>query len=282
MPDQDPNKPYIDAIANLRDTAKWIVSSAAALAVLILGGTSLNSIGSLDPGWRLYLAMGSSLLSVVLAGLIMAMAVRVMTATAGINFDVLRTKCRYRRHRQYIESFVLGPQSQPEFRTLEAMQDTYRTAEAKYRADPGDASLKKAFEVCHQYVMLVVNAGRWRDVTYRFQTMTIVFVVASVVILVLIYAFIWAANPPKDIGNVLDKPLVEKIAFPDTQLGTLESAGLALNCLRPALHVLIYKERPANVVEAYTLPDNTPLPSVTCPVRKLVYETKTLTVLRVQ
>jgi hypothetical protein len=275
MSDQDENKPYVDAIANLRDTAKWIISSSAALGALILGGTSLNGLGALDPGLRLFLAVASSLISIVLVGLIMILAVRVISSTTGISFGDLVTDRRYCRHRQYIENYVLVS-LQPEFQTFARLRNAFDAGRA---ALPAGAD---AFLVCQRYVMLTLTIAKWLEVGYRFRTMMIGFVASLVPILICVYGFIWAANPPKEIGKDLERPLVEAVAFPDEQLATLKAAGFALNCLRPTMGVLIYKERPADVVEAYSLPATNGSPPVTCPVRKLVYDSKHLTILQVQ
>jgi hypothetical protein len=275
MPDRDENQPYLDAVANLRDTAKWIMSSSAALAVLILGGTSLNGLGSLEFGLRLWLEIGSSVVSIAFVALIMAMAVRVLASTKGINIDALATEREFARHRQYLDSEVLKYLLAP-YQTLVVLRDTYNMRRA---ALPNGSD---AFQICNGYVTYALTVAKWLDVTYRFRAMNRVFIVSLVFILIAMYAFIWAANPPKDIGKDLERPLAAQVAFPVDGVDALRAAGFAQNCVQPTLHVLIYKERPANIVEAYTLPDKSPMPSVTCPIRKIVYDPKTLTILQIQ
>lgn len=60
MPDADPNQALIDARANLKDTAKWIVTILGATIVLVIGGGLIAKIADLDWLHRL-LAAGSLL-----------------------------------------------------------------------------------------------------------------------------------------------------------------------------------------------------------------------------
>src|SRR5262249_35134196 len=44
---------------SLRDAAKWTIGALGAVAVVLLAGSQLSSIGSIDQGWRLLLAIGA-------------------------------------------------------------------------------------------------------------------------------------------------------------------------------------------------------------------------------
>jgi hypothetical protein len=70
MPDADRLKGYVDAVANIKDTAKWIIAALGAIFTVLLGGIQLNAFGFARPGgpsfWVL-VALGISLAAVAAA-----------------------------------------------------------------------------------------------------------------------------------------------------------------------------------------------------------------------
>jgi outer membrane protein OmpA-like peptidoglycan-associated protein len=51
---------YADAKANIRDTVKWLAASFAAIAAVVVAGSSLSGIGQLELGsWRLWVALAA-------------------------------------------------------------------------------------------------------------------------------------------------------------------------------------------------------------------------------
>ena len=85
MPEETSSRspPYSVAADKLRDTAKWLFTGIVATAGAILAGTSLTSMGSLDPGWRLGLASAGLALGILGLGLLAAAATRVLTVDLG-------------------------------------------------------------------------------------------------------------------------------------------------------------------------------------------------------
>ncbi len=68
------------AIANLRETAKWIITVLAGVGAVLTAGVQLSNIGRLsltDP--RLWLAVAAAILTLVLIGLAISRAVGVLT-----------------------------------------------------------------------------------------------------------------------------------------------------------------------------------------------------------
>lgn len=61
-----PTDQLASARANLRDTIKWLITALAALAAAVLGSSPLTAFGTLAPGWRLYLAVGSGFIGLML------------------------------------------------------------------------------------------------------------------------------------------------------------------------------------------------------------------------
>jgi len=261
------NRPYNDAISNLRDTTKWIVSSSAALAALIVGGNSLSGIGALGFGGRLWLAIGSSLLSILLIGALLWQAVEVLSSTRGVALSELVTNPRYKRHRGYLDKNFVPylPSATPDLSSLQSEYDRLR----RQPADP-------AFPVCQRYVFHVLTVTKWLDTTFRFKRLLRSFVGILPIVLVCTYLFIWAANPSKDIGKDLDTPVTIEWHVSDTDLGKLDAAGLPQKCIRPSLSVILTREEPANLADGVTVP------SPGCPSHRIVVNARSNAIVKVQ
>ncbi len=261
------SRPYNDAISNLRDTTKWIVSSSAALAALIVGGNSLSGIGALGFGGRLWLAIGSSLLSILLIGALLWQAVEVLSSTRGVALSELVANSRYKKHRCYLDKNFVPylPSVTPDLRTLQAEYDRLR----RQPTEPG-------FPVYQRYVFLILTVTKWLDTTFRFKRLLWSFVGILPIVLVCTYLFIWAANPPKDIGKDLDIPVTMEMHVSDADLGTFDAAGLPQKCVRPVLGVILTREEPANLSDGVTVP------SPGCPSHRIVVNARSNAVVRVQ
>jgi hypothetical protein len=85
MPEEPParSSPYSAAADKLRDTAKWLFTGIVATAGAVLAGTSLTSMGSLDPGWRLGLAVAGLAVGILGLGLLAGAAMKVLTVNLG-------------------------------------------------------------------------------------------------------------------------------------------------------------------------------------------------------
>jgi hypothetical protein len=66
------------AINSLRDTAKWISGGVAVAAGGVLAGSALNGLGSVQPIWRLALAIAGAFIGLVALGLVLWRAIDVL------------------------------------------------------------------------------------------------------------------------------------------------------------------------------------------------------------
>jgi hypothetical protein len=72
--DQD----YGAAVANLRDTTKWLIAAVATTGAGVLVGSPLTKVGALPIGPRLEMAAGGAFVGFCVLGLLYALAVRVL------------------------------------------------------------------------------------------------------------------------------------------------------------------------------------------------------------
>src|SRR5271155_27768 len=89
--------PFGAARANLRDTVKWLVAAFAALAAATLGSSPLTGLGSLSPGWRLYLATASGMAGLLFVISAIYTALKVLAAKPFYLAEVRQNKnlCQY-------------------------------------------------------------------------------------------------------------------------------------------------------------------------------------------
>src|SRR5690349_5547590 len=57
-----------DAVKSIREAAKWVVAGLAGVATAIAAGSQLSSIGSLEIGWRLVLAVSAAVIGLFAVG----------------------------------------------------------------------------------------------------------------------------------------------------------------------------------------------------------------------
>lgn len=104
MPDADPNQAVIDARANLKDTAKWIVTILGATIVLVIGGGLIAKIADLDWPQRVLAAL--SLLGVAALCLIPLKEAVDIVGSGLASFRHLAHADEFRRARQIVDGWL--------------------------------------------------------------------------------------------------------------------------------------------------------------------------------
>jgi hypothetical protein len=196
MPDQDENQPYLDAIANLRETTKWIIASAAGLAAFLIGSNPLSGLNTLAIGWPWWVAAGSSLASILLTVGILWFAIPVVSSMSMIGLDPLVHDAKYWKHRGFLETHVTV-YFPPNIRTLQALRTVYIAARDLAIQRPIQQNID-ALQVYQRYVRITLQVARWLEVTYRFRDLLNYFILAIIGIVFFVYIFIWVTNSPKD------------------------------------------------------------------------------------
>lgn len=183
---------------SLRDTAKWMVGGVAATAVGVFAGSSLTSLGSLDP-WsdrdRLVLAIAALAVGFIGLAAIFEKAIRVLTvetmtfrqvaapAVAGSERAALQARL--------IETYApLLPQGTT---TLEGY--IQRVEQAK-TANPKQAADNDVLAKVKENVDILTAAGGFIWVYNRFSALVSALKWAVPTMIAGFGLFAWAANPP--------------------------------------------------------------------------------------
>lgn len=204
----DPASPEVTAAAtsaqSLRDIAKWLVGGIVATAAGVFAGSSLTSLGSLDPisdRSRMLLALGGLLAG--FAGLIIILipAIRVLTVemrtfrefAKGTNGELRKTQERLLL--RYRDKFPGG------VATFAAYQDAADQAQRRLDNDPSDenptriADTKFVDDAEADFAVFNADAG-FTVVRRRFSILCGCLAVGTPVAIAGFGVFAWAANPP--------------------------------------------------------------------------------------
>jgi hypothetical protein len=198
MPDQDQNARYNDAVTNLRDTTKWILSSFAALAALLIGTAPLNGVSGLTL-WssRWWEALGAASFSLALTAIVIMLAVRVMASSSGIGLTELANGPRFAQHRRDIiqQRMIVFPETVHE---LEDLEREHNQTERQAEAHPDDEQIIADALQYRALVTLCMSIAKWLEVSYRFRTLLRFLVVSLIPIMFSIFLFVTLASPAKE------------------------------------------------------------------------------------
>jgi hypothetical protein len=122
VPDADPNQAVIDARANLKDTAKWIVTILGATIVLVIGGGLIGKIADLDWPQRALAAL--SLLAVAALCLPPLQAAAEIVASRLTSFRYMVDEREFARTRVVVNNW-LRDEYPPELHSVQNLYDQY-------------------------------------------------------------------------------------------------------------------------------------------------------------
>ena len=228
--------PFRDGRANLRETAKWMVSGALAAATLIIGSSTFSQLGSLDTGeFRFWLAIATLVLAAGLCWIPLRNAVDVLrselhslkafeSAKDGDlkdAFDQVVELMGTLPEGVSLDGFVRGFDA----RRAQAETSDLDPATRERRVADLDAKFAQAREICISQL-----------VTIRFDRLMASLRWPGAAILVLFLAFTWAANPAKDVVKVFDRPYVE--ALSTDRIATLDALEVATACTGPGAQLI--------------------------------------------
>lgn len=241
-------KPVLVAAGDrIRETAKWLTVSLAALGAILIAGTQFSSIGSLDPGSpRFAAAVVGGLLAA--AGTIAILAASVWTATTT---PVRLANLKGDRAELKDQALLEGRNNVEELRDeYEKTVATRRIAVAANLKNPNQATAdnSKAADVDAKYlsgiVQNVLQVASYYKLARTWRVASLVVGLGAVAAAVGLVLFIWAANPPAEETETLAMPAV--VGAAPTASMSLSSAGRA--ALGPELGDGCDVARPLNVL----------------------------------
>lgn len=204
---------YAAQLETLRSTAKWLIAAPAAVGALLAAGLQLTGVGRLAlDSWRLYVALGAAVITLLSIGYVIKVASEVLTrewltlaaftdeATGlpqswGKRIDVttlraIENRLMFSRH----ELFGHAAVTLAELHRL--LQDSNKVL---WRPDLDMAARREAAERSNelrQVARTVVQAANYYHVLHLFQQLRVRLAWAGVVGLVGLAVFAYALNPP--------------------------------------------------------------------------------------
>jgi hypothetical protein len=262
-----PHEPAVDPLADinaanakLRETAKWIVTSFAAIGALLLAGIQLSSLGKLtaeSSGWRI---------AAVVAGLALAIVAVALTIslTSMVLAPFLNTFGAVDAHLDVADE-VLGDRelvglNYDELKDgIRAADEEVQRAEEAAGNDPDDPAVKDAraareeWEESKRLALSVIGSRLlWR----RYQRARRFLIWGALPLAAVgLAAFAWGANPPDEAAEGSSPPLE---GSPTVVAVSLTPAGVnalreARGCSTPTLRALTISGEPGEL-EVVTIP----------------------------
>jgi hypothetical protein len=245
------SEPFAAGRANLRDTAKWMVSGIAGAATLIVGSSTISQLGALDPhGWRLWVALGTLIAAAGLCWVPFSRAVAVLRSELlTLEGFVGAPGGEFRKAADDVSS-LMG--ASLEGMSLRNFVLAYRTLRSKAWKDAKDqASAEKAVAGLDSQYLACREACVSQLVAVRFDALVWALKYLGSVILLFFLAFTWTANPPKDV-KLLDKPYEAPLT--DEDGARLSAAGVPAACYAPGARLVAVAAPPAGPQTAVLIP----------------------------
>jgi hypothetical protein len=254
MAEDDPTKAYVDAIANIKDTAKWFIASFGAVLAVMLGGIQLNAFGFSYPSGIKLPVWGSLIFTIGAVVWSLYLAVDVLVSE-GVSLDQLRNEPAFASIRAFINrqwSYLPSKKGDP----FDDLVQEFEKLGKKRTASGLSQSEEEEFNDCVTHLKVAVYIARWRQTLDRFvwlRNSTLLLVpVASISAAIMASA----AQPSRESGKALDKPIEAALPATPDNIATLTAGGWTSVCASTAsIPILIYKEYLPGVAEAATYPN---------------------------
>jgi len=256
--------PFRDGRANLRDTARWMVSGAVGAATLIVGSSTISQLGSMEISCpRFWIAIGSLIAAAGLCWFPFIKAVDVLRSEVLTLRRFMDAQAGEFRQASDGVSGLLGVLPQGT-----SMQDFVRDYPAErsaaWKAAPDLASAEKAVADLDGRIQTCLEACISQLVAIRFERLVKAIKFPGCVILLTFLLFTWAANPPKDAVKLFDKPYAE--ALTAERIARLKAANVDPACYGPGARLVAVAGAEAGPQTAILIPPRPDTPA--CPLRK--------------
>ena len=241
---------FKDGRANLRETAKWMVSGTLGAATLIVGSSTISQLGGMETNWRFWVAVASLITAAGLCWIPFARAVAVLRSEINsLQQFINATGGEFMEAADQV-SAILGPRLKGralrdfvrDFETLR--QGAWIAAADQAAAEKAVAELDGIFQTCREACVSQLVAG-------RFDRLVAAIRFPGSVILATFLIFTWAANPPRDI-KLFAKPYAETLT--PERLARLTAAGVPAACVAPGAQLIAVAAPDAGPQTAVLIP----------------------------
>jgi hypothetical protein len=258
--DSDPYADYNNARAAMRETAKWIVSGAAALIIFVVGASTVSSLGSMSSGqWRFWAAIGAAVAGLALCWWPFTKAIAVLRPQLMTlrNF-VHPSDETFRKVRDSVNN-VLASQLPPAYPTLQVFSAYYET-QRRAAFDPGSAVAADALARFKQ-ARTIHGLGLQMCLT-EYMACRFVELIRSIkrwpgpAIVAAFIAFAYFANPPKEAegGKPIAHPQVLDIATTTANNEAFANAKVAEICYKTQAKMIALEDLVGNRISGVLAP----------------------------
>lgn len=214
----------------IRETAKWLTVSLAAIAGILLAGTQLSSFGKLPAGSdRFWVAIIGIALGAIGTGLILGFSVWVATARGQSLAELAQDDdlgqssqehASWPRVRALKDEVLLQG-----FADVHALKEDYLEALRAYRAPTRTDSDVTAVRQLSGVVQNVLTVAVYLRLVFRWRLASVFIALGAAVAGAGVVGFVWAANPPPAAAASMVTPGFLDKAEPKTLVLTQQGAA---------------------------------------------------------
>jgi len=221
------------AVANLRDTAKWLVGGVVTTAVAVLIGSPLTNLGALDLGWRLFAAIIGAFVAYMLLGYLLWNALRVVVAGSITMAELADAEAAGGSEAAVAKRVAERVKARMPCRLTTFRGILARNRELRDAADTSDEA-DAAYEAFADALSALKAQIGFEHKLARFDGLRLRLFVLMPFVIAGVGVFAWAANPPPETRVLSDRP--QRTSFllsPDEALALAPAIMPA--CYRPTL-----------------------------------------------
>jgi len=260
MGDSDPLADFKNARATMRETAKWIISGGGALIVLVVGASTVSSLGTMS--WdrpRLWAALFSAALGFVLCWAPFTRAVTVLRPESiPLRNFAHPPDQKYRNVRDKVGDLLNGqlPMQYPSIEVFSDYVEALRISafnQDQAIAAPALARFKQAkplHDVCLQMCLTEYTGSNFDELIDSVKRRQGPVIIAAFI------AFAYLANPPKDeeTGKAIATPELLDIPSNAFNDAVFADAKVASGCFKPGAKMVAIEDLPGKRVSGVLAP----------------------------
>lgn len=201
---EPPPSPLAAANQRIRETAKWLIASSAAVGAALIAGSQLSSIGRLEIGWpitaetaRLWVAAAgavaglAAVVAAIRASVRVLLPVQVLISDLAEHWDLPAPPMR-----PVVDFFMRRPKFLQGTATPMKLIERREALVAQLTAHQADPGVREKIATLDRRIEAVEEVANHEALKAVFERCLRSLSIAAVVAAAGIIAFAWAANPP--------------------------------------------------------------------------------------
>jgi hypothetical protein len=261
-----------NATNGLRDTAKWISGGAAVAAGGVLAGSALTGLGSVEPLWRLLLAIAGALAGLGALGLILWRAVDVLAPrrlplSAFLDPRIVPLKVRQVIETDLARMFPRGvgkyTGSVPSFAALQEVMNTLterlHSTDKSQKAAAQKAAAQVEVDKILKALDFLLPAATFEELRLRFLKVKDAVFIGGAAAVIGFGVYAWAASPPKE-PTLLKSPVFRTIKVDPLDLQILKTKWTDAKCVNVDLPIIELRIWLSGISDVVTVPSSSSCP----------------------